>query len=325
MMSLIQLLASAETTIVETTMEEPTTVEVTNTDTLAQVGAEISENINTAVKNANQFMEALESYIPKIIAFGINLLIALVILAIGKILIRFLMKVVNNFLSRSHVEISVHKFLDSFIKAILYFVLLIVICNQMGIPTSSLVALLSTIGLTVGLALKDSFANFAGGILILVLKPFKVGDYIEDGSSGKEGTVQRIDLFYTMIVTVDNKLITIPNGSLCNTYITNASAFDTRRVDLKVGVGYDSDIEKAKAIIYEVGLHEPTRLPDQEPVVCVLDLAASEVSIALRVWVKTEDYWTATTNMKEQLKKSLDAADIEIPYSQIDVHMKQEK
>lgn len=309
---------------VETTISETVASEATGTDTLAEVGAEISDNLNQAVDKANKFVQALEGYIPKIIGFGINLLIAILIFALGKIVISFLMKLVNKFLKKSNIEVSVQKFLDSLIKALLYFVLVIIICNQIGIQTTSFIALLSTAGLTIGLALQGSFSNFAGGVLILLLKPFKVGDYIVDGSSGKEGTVQKIDLFYTMIVTVDNKLITIPNGNLSNTHITNASAFDTRRVDLKVGVSYDSDVEKAKAIIREVGTNEPARLKDEEAVVCIQELAASEVTIALRVWVKTEDYWDAYFRMNEQLKKSLDYAGIEIPYNQLDVHIKQQ-
>lgn len=316
----VTLMSSA----VETTIPETAASEATGTDTLAEVGAEITNNLNQAVDKANKFVQALEGYIPKIIGFGINLLIAILIFVVGKIVISFLMKLVNKFLKKSNIEVSVQKFLDSLIKVLLYFVLIIIICNQIGIQTTSFIALLSTASLTIGLALQGSFSNFAGGILILLLKPFKVGDYIVDGSSGKEGTVQKIDLFYTMIVTVDNKLITIPNGNLSNTHITNASAFDTRRVDLKVGVSYDSDVEKAKSIIKEVGTNEPARLQDKEAVVCIQELAASEVTIALRVWVKTEDYWDAYFRMNEQLKKSLDYAGIEIPYNQLDVHIKQQ-
>jgi small conductance mechanosensitive channel len=198
----------------------------------------------------------------------------------------------------------------------MYFVLIIMICNQIGIQTTSFIALLSTAGLTIGLALQGSFSNFAGGVLILLC------DYIVDGSSGKEGTVQRIDLFYTMLVTVDNKLITIPNGNLSNSHITNASAFDKRRVDLKVGISYDSDVEKAKAIVRSVGENEEKRLLDEELTVFIQELAASEVTIGLRVWVKTEDYWDAYFRMNEQLKKSLDTEGIEIPYNQLDVHIK---
>lgn len=306
--------SAAETT-------ETTAVEVTGTDTLSEVGAEISNNINQAVDNANNFIQTLEGYIPKIIAFGINILIAVIIFAVGKIIIGAIMKLVKKFLNRANIEVSVQKFLESLIRVLLYFLLLIIICNQVGIQTTSFVALLSTASLTIGLALQGSFSNFAGGVLILLLKPFKVGDYIVDGSSGKEGTVQKIDLFYTMMVTPDNKLITIPNGNLSNTHITNASAFEERRVDLRVGVSYDSDVELAKTIVKKVGTNDPARLPEKEAFVCIQALAASEVTIELRVWVKTENYWDAYFRMNEQLKKELDKAGIEIPYNQLDVHV----
>lgn len=313
----ISLLSSA----VETTAEETSAVEATGTDTLSEVGAEISNNINQAVDRANKFVETIEGYIPKIIAFGINIIIAIVIFAIGKVIIGVIMKIINKFLGKANIEISVQKFLESLIRAVLYFLLFIIICNQVGIQTTSFIALLSTASLTIGLALQGSFSNFAGGVLILLLKPFKVGDYIVDGSSGKEGTVQKIDLFYTMIVTPDNKLITIPNGNLSNTHITNASAFEKRRVDIRVGVSYDSDVETAKTVIKRVGTEDPARLPEEEAFVCIKELAASEVTIELRIWVKTEDYWDAYFRINECLKKELDKAGIEIPYNQLDVHV----
>lgn len=300
-------------------------LESTKTDTLSEVEAEITDNLNQAVENANNFIHTLENYIPKIIAFGINILIAVLIFAVGKIVISVLMKIVNKFFYRANIEISVQKFLVSLIRTILYFILFIVICNQVGIQTTSFVALLSTASLTIGLALQGSFSNFAGGVLILLIKPFKVGDYIVDGSSGKEGTVHKIDLFYTMIVTPDNKLITIPNGNLSNTHITNASAFEKRRVDITVGVSYESDIEKAKETVRSVGMNEPARLLEEDVFVGIKALAESEVTIVLRVWVKTENYWDAYFRMNEQLKTMLDKAGIEIPYNQLDVHVKQEE
>ena len=240
-------------------------------------------------------------------------------------MIGILMKIVKKFFKRANIEISVQKFLISLIRAILYFILFIILCNQVGIQTTSFVALLSTASLTIGLALQGSFSNFAGGVLILLIKPFKVGDYIVDGSSGTEGTVQKIDLFYTMIVTPDNKLITIPNGNLSNTHITNASAFEKRRVDITVGISYESDMEKAKETVRSVGMQEPAKLVEEDVFVGIKALAESEVTIVLRVWVKTQDYWDAYFRMNEQLKKELDKAGIEIPYNQLDVHVTQKE
>lgn len=299
--------------------------ESTKLDALSSVEAEITDNLNQAVENANNFIQSLEKYLPKIIAFGINVCIAIAIFAVGKIVISILMKIVKKFFKRANIEISVQKFLISLIRAILYFILFIILCNQVGIQTTSFVALLSTASLTIGLALQGSFSNFAGGVLILLIKPFKVGDYIVDGSSGTEGTVQKIDLFYTMIVTPDNKLITIPNGNLSNTHITNASAFEKRRVDITVGISYESDMEKAKETVRSVGMQEPAKLAEEDVFVGIKALAESEVTIVLRVWVKTQDYWDAYFRMNEQLKKELDKAGIEIPYNQLDVHVTQKE
>ncbi len=299
--------------------------ESTKPDALSSVEAEITDNLNQAVENANNFIQSLEKYLPKIIAFGINVCIAIAIFAVGKIVIGILMKIVKKFFKRANIEISVQKFLISLIRAILYFILFIILCNQVGIQTTSFVALLSTASLTIGLALQGSFSNFAGGVLILLIKPFKVGDYIVDGSSGTEGTVQKIDLFYTMIVTPDNKLITIPNGNLSNTHITNASAFEKRRVDIAVGISYESDMEKAKETVRLVGMQEPAKLAEEDVFVGIKALAESEVTIVLRVWVKTQDYWDAYFRMNEQLKKELDKAGIEIPYNQLDVHVTQKE
>ncbi len=299
--------------------------ESTKSDALSSVEAEITDNLNQAVENANNFIHSLEKYLPKIIAFGINVCIAIAIFAVGKIVIGILMKIVKKFFKRANIEISVQKFLISLVRAILYFILFIILCNQVGIQTTSFVALLSTASLTIGLALQGSFSNFAGGVLILLIKPFKVGDYIVDGSSGTEGTVQKIDLFYTMIVTPDNKLITIPNGNLSNTHITNASAFEKRRVDITVGISYESDMELAKQTVRFVGMQEPARLMEEDVFVGIKALAESEVTIVLRVWVKTEDYWNAYFRMNEELKKELDKVGIEIPYNQLDVHVTQKE
>lgn len=299
--------------------------ESTKSDALSSVEAEITDNLNQAVENANNFIHSLEKYLPKIIAFGINVCIAIAIFAVGKIVIGILMKIVKKFFKRANIEISVQKFLISLVRAILYFILFIILCNQVGIQTTSFVALLSTASLTIGLALQGSFSNFAGGVLILLIKPFKVGDYIVDGSSGTEGIVQKIDLFYTMIVTPDNKLITIPNGNLSNTHITNASAFEKRRVDITVGISYESDMELAKQTVRFVGMQEPARLMEEDVFVGIKALAESEVTIVLRVWVKTEDYWNAYFRMNEELKKELDKVGIEIPYNQLDVHVTQKE
>ena len=204
----------------------------------------------------------------------------------------------------------------------LYIVLIIIICNQVGIDTASFIAVLGTLGLTVGLALQGSLSNFAGGVLIIMLKPFRVGDYIIDNGSGKEGVVDRIDLFYTKLITGDNKAIVIPNGALSNAAITNVTQYDKRRVDLAFGIGYADDIEKAKAILLDVASNDEEVLKDPAAVAIVTALDASQVSITVRAWCKTEDYWGVYFRVLEKGKKALDDNGIEIPFNQMQVHVK---
>ena len=242
----------------------------------------------TTVKEANKLLDTIEGYIPKVIDFGVNVIIALVIFFIGKIIINWLLKVCNKFLEKAKVEISIRRFLKSLIRVVLYVILIIIICDRVGINTASFIAVLGTLGLTVGLALQGSLSNFAGGVLILLLKPFKVGDYIVDSGSGAEGKVDRIDLFYTKIITVDNRAVFIPNGTLSNATITN---------------------------------NDENALLDKEISVFVSSLDASQVTITLRVWCETDYYWDVKARVTEAVKKSFDANSIDIPFDQLQVHI----
>lgn len=275
----------------------------------------------TTVKEANKLLDTIEGYIPKVIDFGVNVIIALVIFFIGKIIINWLLKVCNKFLEKAKVEISIRRFLKSLIRVVLYVILIIIICDRVGINTASFIAVLGTLGLTVGLALQGSLSNFAGGVLILLLKPFKVGDYIVDSGSGAEGKVDRIDLFYTKIITVDNRAVFIPNGTLSNATITNNTEFNTRRVDFAFGIAYESDIDKAKAIIYDIAKSDENALLDKEISVFVSSLDASQVTITLRVWCETDYYWDVKARVTEAVKKSFDANGIDIPFDQLQVHI----
>jgi small conductance mechanosensitive channel len=193
--------------------------------------------------------------------------------------------------------------------------------DTVGIKTTSFVAVLGTASLAVGLSLQGSLSNFAGGVLILMLKPFKVGDYIIDSSDGKEGTVTKIDLFYTTLITPDNKKTVIPNGSLSNTSLTNVTAFETRRVDFEIGISYSADISKAKSIIEETAKANELVLKDKEIFVFVSNLDSSQVTMGIRVWTNTSDYWTVKFELTEAVKKALDENNIEIPFNQLVVHM----
>ena len=280
-----------------------------------------SATSETAVKEANKLLNTIEGYIPKVIDFGVNIILALVIFFIGKIIINWLTKISNKFIEKSKVEISIRRFLKSLLRAMLYIILIIIICDRVGIDTASFIAVLGTLGLTVGLALQGSLSNFAGGVLILLLKPFKVGDYIVDSGSGAEGKVDRIDLFYTKIITGDNRAVFIPNGSLSNATITNNTEFNTRRVDIVFGIAYESDIDKAKEIIHNIAKEDEKALQDKEIDVFVSSLDASQVSITLRVWCETDYYWDVKARVMEQVKKAFDANNIEIPFDQLQVHI----
>ena len=177
------------------------------------------------------------------------------------------------------------------------------------------------LGFAIGLALQGSLANFAGGVLILLLKPFKVGDYIIQG--GNEGTVYEISIFYTKLKTVDNKVVVIPNGILSNNTLTNVSHMEKRRVDVTVGISYDADIKLAKELLYQLAQRDESRLPEEDAVVFVDNLGASSVDIGVRVWVKSEDYWDTKWRLMENIKYILDENHISIPYQQIDVQIKQ--
>lgn len=277
------------------------------------------------IKEANKLIEAINGFLPKVLQFAINVLVALAILFVGKIVIKYLLKFADKFMKRANVEISVAKFLNSFFKATMYIVLIVIICGQVGIETTSIVAVISSAGLALGLAIQGSLSNLAGGVLILALKPFKVGDYIHDGSCGNEGTVNKIDLFYTYLNTVDNKKLVIPNGSLANTYIVNASANEKRRVDFELGISYTSDIDQAKKVILETIDNEKLILKQEEIFVFIKELAASQVTVGVRVWALNADYWTVYFNLNEAFKKAFDQAGIEIPFNQLSVHIEESK
>lgn len=278
----------------------------------------------SAVTEANKLLQTVEGYIPKVFDFLVSVVVALVLLIVGKIIIKYILKLCKKFFEKAKIELSIQKFLDSLLKIVLYVVLVIIICDQVGIDTASFIAVLGTLGVTVGLALQGSLSNFAGGVLILLLKPFRVGDYIIDNGSGREGTVDRIDLFYTKLITPDNKAISVPNGSLSNSAITNVTEFDKRRVDLSFGIGYADDIEKAKQLMLAEANKDDAVLKDKDIAVVVTELAASQVTIALRVWCKTEDYWGVYSRLMENVKKSLDDNGVEIPFNQLQVHIKKD-
>lgn len=309
--------------LLSTATEATTVIEelTTETETTEPATELIGETLVETVEGASKLMEQLENMIPSIINFGIDVLIALLIFVVGKSLIKVMLKVSNKFFDRASVDIGVRKFLISLIRALLYVVLVITICGQLGIETTSFIAVIGSAGLAVGLAFQGSLSNLAGGVLILVLKPFTIGDYILESGTGREGTVQQIDICYTTLLTTDNKKIVIPNGVLSNSTITNASAMETRRVDITVGIGYTSDILKAKALMESIAKGCDTVLQDQEIFTFVDNLDASCVTLGLRVWSKNSDYWTTKFYLVETIKAEFDKNGIDIPFNQLVVHL----
>lgn len=270
----------------------------------------------------DQLVAYVTGAMPAVLSFLLNLVWIVLLLFIGSKLIKFAVKVLRDVMSKSKVEPGVVTFLCSLAKYALYFVLGMMILSQFGVTSASVVAVLGSAGLAVGMALQGSLANFAGGVLILLLKPFVVGDYIVENGGGQEGTVSEIGIFYTKLLTVDNKAIYLPNGSLSNNSIVNVSAMDKRRVDITVGVAYNSDLAKVKDILTEIATNEEARLADQPMNVFVSELADSSVNLGVRVWVKSKDYWDAKWRMTEEIKYALDRNGIEIPFPQVDVNIK---
>lgn len=285
---------------------------------------EIVEHEAEIAKNADPGLIKgyLEELLPKVLSIGIQSIIALVVYFVGIKLIRFGRKKIRKWMTKLNFDVGVIQFLDSIIRIAAYFVLFCIILGLFGIQTTSIVAVITSASLAAGLALQGSLSNFAGGVLILVLKPFVVGDYIIEDTHGNEGTVMHISTVYTKLRTVDNKIIVIPNGTLANSSLTNLTQMDKRRIDLTVGVAYDTDLKKAKEVIRSVVMAEEARIAEETVDVFVSELGASEITMGCRVWVKTEDYWPARWRMTENLKNALDESGIEIPFQQIDVNLK---
>lgn len=247
-------------------------------------------------------------------------MIALIVYFIASRLIKWVLKLTTKALNKGKIEPIVVKFIYSIIKVGLYVLLFIAIVSILGIPTTTFVTLFGTVTLSVGLALQGSLANFAGGVLILIFKPFKVGDYIV--ACGDEGTVVGIDVFYTKLATVDNKMIVIPNGTLANSSVKNVSAMDIRRVDVQVGISYESDITAAKKVLMGIIDKNDNILRDKPVNVFVASLDASQVTLETRVWVSADKYWDTKWAFTEQYKLALDEAGIEIPFNQLSVTIK---
>ena len=272
----------------------------------------------------NRLTKYISDKIPELIDFAIGVVLALLVFWIGAKLIKWIRKLIRISMEKASVDKGVRQFVDSLVKFILYAILIFSIGSKFGLDTTSVAAALASCGVAIGLALQGSLSNFAGGVLILVLKPFVVGDYIVEDNKGREGTVKEIQLFYTKLLTVDNKTVIIPNGSLANTSLTNVTAQDKRRLDLSVGISYDADLKMAKELIEGLFRADEDILKEEGINVFVDNLGDSSVVIGARGWVKKEAYWTAKWRLTENIKLTLDENGIEIPFNQGVVHVKEQ-
>lgn len=267
-------------------------------------------------------IEKLLSGLPeKALNMGLRILLALAVFLLGMQVIKLVRRIVRKSLIRGKVDVGVLQFTDSFVKAVLYILLIFMIAGGFGVDAASVVALLGSAGVAIGLAVQGSLSNLAGGVLILILKPFLVGDYIIDGS-GKEGTVTEIQLFYTKLLTPDNRTVILPNGTLANGSLINITTDKYRRCDISVGISYNADIDAAREALMNLLSEDEAVLKDREMRVVVDQLGDSAVELIVRCWFTNEDYWDGRYRLTEGVKYALDRAGIQIPYPQMDVHMK---
>ena len=285
--------------------------------TIADTTQEVTDATQEAVKQVNQLTQYVQDSIPGLITFGLKVLAALVAFFIGRLVIRWIRKIVRRSFERSGADKGVEQFVDSLLKYGLYALLVFSLISSLGFDTTSVAAVLASGGVAIGLALQGSLSNFAGGVLILLLKPFVVGDYIIEDTNGKEGTVKEIQIFYTKLSTIDNKTIVIPNGMLTNNSITNATAKDERQLDLRVGISYDADIRQAKSVIENLLIKDECIIKNEQINVFVHELADNAVVLGIRAWVKNEEYWETRWRLLEEIKLLLDENGIEIPYPQM--------
>lgn len=276
------------------------------------------EQISKELNALEKFMDTLPE---KALGLGVRVLIAAVLFFVGSKLIKLIRRLTKKSLQRASAETGVIQFLDGLIKVGLYGLLILIIAGNFGFDATGVVALVGSAGVTIGLALQGSLSNLAGGVLILMLKPFKVGDFIAESAHGTEGTVKEIGIFYTRLETADGKIVVLPNGSLANNSLTNASVAPKRRVDLKIGIAYDADLKKAKAVLGEV-MEQDVDVLHTEPVLVFVDnLADSAVVLGMRCFCENPKYWEVRWRLLENAKFALDEADIKIPFPQVELHM----
>lgn len=249
----------------------------------------------------------------------INIFFAALIVFVGRVVVKWLVKLSRKLMVRADIDPILINFLSVIVNAVLLLFVLIAALDQLGVDTTSMIAVLGAAGLAVGLALKDSLQNFAAGVMLIMFRPFKLGDFVEAG--GTMGIIEQISIFNTVMKTGDNREVIVPNGLIYSDTITNYSARDTRRIDMTFGIGYDDDLLKAKNLITEIVTGHEKVMSDPEPVIRVSELADSSVNFDVRPWVSAGDYWPVRSELIEKIKLSFDSNGISIPYPQMDVHL----
>lgn len=261
--------------------------------------------------------EMFERYVPVACDYLLRIALVLMIFFVGRKLIKNIVSLCDQALKRHGMEVTVRRFFCNVINALGYICMLGILLQTVGLTATSLTALVASAGVAVGLALQGSLSNFAGGVLILLMKPFVIGDYIVQGNT--EGTVKEIGLVYTELITADNRLIVIPNGTLIDSSIVNVTATGKRRLELSVGIGYKSDLKKAKEVLIRLGENDPARDLENPVNVFVSELAESSVNLGLHVWVSSSEYWNAKWRLTENIKMAFDEEGIEIPFKQVEI------
>lgn len=257
--------------------------------------------------------------------YGLKLIVSLIIFGVGLKVIKYLIKLMEKFFEKSKVDVSLSKFLISASRLMLKILLIVIVIENLEIPTTSIIAVIGATGIGIGMALQGSLANLTGGILILLLRPFKVGDFIEERAFGHEGIVEDIQVFYTTLRTRDNKVITLPNGNLSNNSVINHSTMLIRRVDLTFGVAYEEDTKAVKDAIKQVINKHPLIIKDKEPYINICEHGDSSVNYAVLVWCNTQDYLQVKFDLIEQMKIKFDQENISIPYPHMDVNIINDK
>lgn len=290
-------------------------VEETEPESMEFLANELGDKVEKLSRIS--WKEMFERYVPVVCDYLLRIALVLVIFFVGRKLIKKIVSLCDQALKRHGMEVTVRRFFCNVINALGYICMLGILLQTVGLTATSLTALVASAGVAVGLALQGSLSNFAGGVLILLMKPFVIGDYIVQGNT--EGTVKEIGLVYTELITADNRLIVIPNGTLIDSSIVNVTATGKRRLELSVGIGYKSDLKKAKEVLIRLGENDPARDPENPVNVFVSDLAESSVNLGLHVWVSSSEYWNAKWRLTENIKMAFDEEGIEIPFKQVEI------